>query len=204
MTVLTIINRAARINQESTEGRRAPVAWFTNEVALPALNDLMRDMRGVQIGQRLARVWDAAAGDTALPGGIYNCNVYAPEEPWNGDRFRVLGARTVTVSDDTIESASSVTTTVSTSWMYREDQGNWQKEETLTLEDASPLQEECDEALAVLVAARVQLEHMGDLSPSMSALASQARNRIRQLYQSRTSVAAEAPVLRGLAHRGGR
>jgi hypothetical protein len=38
----------------------------------------------------------------------------------------------------------------------------------------------------------------------MSALASQARNRIRQLYQSRTSVAAEAPVLRGLAHRGGR
>jgi hypothetical protein len=204
MTVLTIINRAARVNQEVNEGQRAPVAWVANEVALNGFNDLMRDMRGVQIGQRLARVWDAAAGDVALPGGIYNCNVYAPEEPWNGDRFRVLGARTVTVSDDTIESASSVTTTVSTSWMYREDQGNWQREQALDLDDESPLQEECDEALAILVAARIQLEQMGELSAQMSALASQARNRIRQLYQSRTSVAAEAPVLRGLAHRGGR
>jgi hypothetical protein len=202
MTVRTIIERAARIEKKAYEGQPAP-DWVTAEVALNAFNDLMRDMRGVQIGQRLARVWDAAAGDTALPGGIYNCNIYAPEEPWNGDRFRVLGARTVTASDDTIETASSVTTTASTSWMYREDLGDWQKEETLALDDASPLQEECDEALAVLVAARIHREQVGELTPDLSAMAMQARNRIRQLYQSRTSVAAEAPVLRGLAHRRG-
>lgn len=203
MTVRTIITRAARMVQEAYEGQVAPVDWVADEVGLNAFNDMMRDIRGVLIGQKLSRDFAAVAGDTAIPGGIYNCNVYAPEEPFNGDRFRVLGARTVTASDDTIESASSVTTTVSTSWMYREDQGNWQKEEDLALSDPSPLQDECDEALAILTAARIYLEQTGELSPSLQALAPQARNRIRQLYGNRTSVSVPAVLLRGIAHRIG-
>lgn len=203
MTVGTIITRAGRIMQEANEGRPALVAYVASEVGLNAFNAMMRDFRGVLIGQKLSRDFAAEAGDTAAPGGIYNCNVYAPEEPFNGDRFRVLGARTVTASDDTIESAASVVTTESTSWMYREDQGNWQKEEDLELSDASPLQDECDEALAILTAARIYLEQMGDLTPTLSALASQSRNRIRQLYMNRTSVSVPSVLLRGLAHRLG-
>lgn len=203
MTVRTIITRAGRIVQEANEGRVALPDYIASDVGLNAFNDMMADMRGVQIGQKLSRDFAAEAGDTAAPGGIYNCNVYAPEEPFNGDRFRVLGARTVTASDDTIESAASVVTTESTSWMYREDQGNWQKEERLTLDAASPLQEECDEALAILTAARIYLEQMGDLTPTLSALASQSRNRIRQLYMNRTSVSVPSVLLRGLAHRLG-
>jgi hypothetical protein len=203
MTVRTIITRAARIVQEAYEGQAAPVAWVSNEIGLNAFNDLMKDMRGVQIGQKLARDFAAVAGDTASPGGIYNCNVNTPEEPFNGDRFRVLGARTVTASDDTIESAASVTTTASTSWMYREDQGNWQKEEALTLDDASPLQDECDESLSILVAARIYLEQTGDLSPTLSGLSSGAKNRIRQLYMNRTAVSVDSALLRGLSQRYG-
>lgn len=203
MTVRTIITRAGRIYQEANEFSTAMEAYPAQEVGLNAFNDLMQDMRGVQIGQKLGRDFGAEAGDTASAGGIYNCNVYAPEEPFNGDRFRVIGARTVTASDDTIEGASSVTTTVSTSWMYREDAGNWQKEERLTLDDASPLQEECDEALAILTAARMYLEQFGELTPTLSALAGNARNRIRQLYMNRTSVSVPAILLRGIAHRTG-
>lgn len=201
MTVRTIITRAGRINQEAHEGQRVLPPYRANEVGLNAFNDLMQDMRGVQIGQRLARDWAAATGDTALPGGIYAVDVYSPAEPYNGDRFSVIGARTVTATDDTIEGQSAVTTTVTTSWMYREDAGNWQKEERLTLDDASPLQAECDEALSLLTAARMHLEQFGELTPTLSALAQQARNRIRQIYMNRTSVSVDSALLRGLAQR---
>jgi hypothetical protein len=201
MTVRTIITRAGRIIQEVTEGAAAPTAWLSDEVGLNAFNAMMKDMRGAQIGQRLARDFAATAGDTAQPGGIYNCNVYAPAEPFNGDRFRVIGARTVTASDDTIQAAASVTTTVSTSWMYREDAGNWQKEEDLTLDDASPLQDECDEALAFMTAARMYIEQFGDLSAGIAAGAEWGRNRIRQLYFSRASVSVDNALLRGMAQR---
>lgn len=201
MTVRTIITRAGRIIQEANEGARALPSYTASEVGLNAFNDMMREMRGVQIGQRLSRVWDATSGSTALVGGIHAVDVYTPARPLNGDRFRVLGARTVTATDDTIEGAASVTTTESSSWMYREDQGDWQKEEALTLDDPSPLQDECDEALALLTAARMYLEQAGELSPTLSALAVQGRNRIRQIYSRWVRVAAESAVLRGLAHR---
>jgi hypothetical protein len=201
MTVQSIIQRAGRMIQESTEGRRALKPWFSNEIGLNAFNEMLRELRGTHIGQRLARVWDAAAGDVALPGGIYAVNVYTPEQPFNGDRFQVLGACTVTASDDLIEGQSSITTTETTSWMYREDQGGWQKEEDLALADQSPLQAECDEALAKMLAARMYLENMGEVTPTLGVLAENGRNRIRQLYMNRTTVSVDNALLRGMAQR---
>ncbi|HST92571.1 MAG TPA: hypothetical protein VLJ13_10290, partial [Brevundimonas sp.] len=78
---------------------------------------------------------------------------------------------------------------------------DWQKEEALTLDSASPLQEECDEALAFMLAGRMYLEQFGELTSTLSGLASQGRNRIRQLYQKAARVAAEGAVLRGIAQR---
>jgi len=201
MSVYSIITRAGRIIQEANEGRPALPDFIASEVGQNAFNEMLRDLRGTHIGQRLYRVWDAEAGDTALPGGIYNCNVYAPEQPFNGDRFQVLGARTVTASDDTIESASSVVTTATTSWMYREDLGNWQKERDYVLADDSPLQAECDEALAKMTAARMYLEQAGEVTQALAALSEQGRNRVRQLYMNRTAVSVDASLLRGLANR---
>lgn len=201
MTVYTILTRAGRIIKEANEGRTALPDYVASEVGLNAFNEMMRDMRGVQIGQKLTRDFAATAGDTASAGGIYNCDVYAPEQPFNGDRFQVLGARTVTASDDTIEGASSVTTTVTTSWMYREDQGNWQKEADLALTDDSPLQDECDEALSAMVAARMCVENGQEVGPILLALASNGRSRIRQLYGAKASVSVDSALLRGLAHR---
>lgn len=201
MTIVRdLITRAGRITHEVGEGNPALEAYGA-DVALTAFNAMMADMRGVQLGQRLSRVWDAAAGDTALAGGIYNCAVYTPAQSLNGDRFRVLGARTVTATDDTIEGASSVTTTVATSWMYREDQGNWQKEADLALTDESPLQAECDESLAVLTAARMYGETFGEMPQALAVMAVSARNRIRQLYQARAFVSVDNALLRGLAQR---
>lgn len=201
MTVRSILTRAARMVQESNEGQRAPTAWVANEIALNAFNDVMRDMRGVQIGQRLTRDFSASSGATASAGYIYKCNVFAPPEPFNGDRFQVIGARTVTASDDTIETLTSVTTTESASWMYREDLGDWQREGELELSDASPLQAECDEALSCLIAARIYLEQMGELTPTLSNLSLQGRSRIRQLYGAKGGVAVDGPLRRGIAQR---
>lgn len=200
-TVRDLITRAGRIIQEVNEGARAPVAYLGSEVGLTAFNALMREMRGVQIGQRLRRSWNASAGDTACAGGLYNVNVTTPCEPANGDRIGVLGARTVTADEDTIEGAASVTTTESTSWFYREDLADWLKEEDATLDDDSPLSGECDESLACMIAARMYLEQFGEITPSLAKLNENGRAKIGQLYRARVVVRADNAVLRGLAQR---
>lgn len=200
-TVRVIMTRAARIVAEATEGQPAPTAYFASETALIAFNDMMRDMRGQEIGQKLARQWSASAGDTAIAGGLYKVNVYTPDEPKNGDRLGVIGARTVTATEDTIETAASVTTTVSTTWFYREDMADWLKEEDLGLDDESLLSSECDEALAGMLAARAQLEQNGAVAQGLTNFALQGRSRIRRLYKPIKRVGAEHAMLRGMAHR---
>lgn len=200
-TVRVIMTRSARIVQEANEGTPAPNAWFASEVALGAFNDMMRDMRGQEIGQNLKRKWDATAGDTAIAGGLYKVNIYTPDEPKNGDRFGVIGARTVTATEDTIETAASVVTTASTTWFYREDSADWIKEADLTLDSQSLLSSECDEALAAMLAARCHLETFGQVPQGLSNFALSGRGRIRRLYKPRRVVAAENAVLRGLANR---
>jgi hypothetical protein len=200
-TVRVIMTRAARIVAEATEGQPAPTAYFASETALTAFNDMMRDMRGQEIGQKLARQWSASAGDTAIAGGLYKVNVYTPDEPRNGDRIGVIGARSVTATADTIETAASVTTAASTSWFYREDMADWLKEEDLGLDDESLLSSECDEALAGMLAARAQLEQTGAVAQGLSNFALQGRGRIRRLYKPVEVIAAESAVLRSMAQR---
>jgi len=195
-TLRQLLTRSTRIIKQSSEGMPAPVAYIAQNGVI-AFNAMMKELRGQQIGQKLARVWDAADGSGSIPGGLYSADITTPVQPFNGDRIGVIGVRTVTAYQDTIETASFVTTTESTTWMYREDLGDWIKEADLTLDDDVPLSEDCDEALAILLAARMVLEK-SDLTPTLSLLSGQARGRISQLYRSRPFVPVDAPLLRTL------
>jgi len=195
-TLRQLLTRSTRIIKQSSEGMPAPAAYAAQNGVI-AFNAMMKELRGQQIGQKLARVWGASDGDVAVPGGLYAASITTPDEPFNGDRIGVLGICTVIANQDTIETTSSVVTTEGSTWMYREDLGDWQKEADCTLDSPSPLSEDCDEALAILLAARMVLEK-SDLSQTLGLLAGPARARIGSLYRSRPNVPVEAALLRTL------
>lgn len=200
-TLRQIITDAGVIVAASFEGKVAPEAYDADRAA-KVFNRMMREFRGQEIGQKLVRNRDAPAGATACPGGLYIINISTPCRPKNGDRIGVIGARTVTATTgDTIEGAASVTTAATTSWFYREDLGDWKLEADVGLDDAHPLSADVDEALVECLAARWYFERNNDLTQVLSSLAQNGRARIRQLYGSRRVVAADGPLLRGLAQR---
>jgi hypothetical protein len=199
-TVRQIATRAGRIASQVNEGQ-ATLQPYAADVALVTFNAMMRDMRGAQVGQPLSRDWNATAGITANPGGLYVVDVSTPDEPRNGDRIGVIGARTVTATEDTIEGAASVTTSEGTTWFYREDLADWKKEEDVGLDDESPLIGDCDEALAMMLAGRMYQERFGDLPAVLAGMAASGEGKVRQLYGARRAVRAPSPVLRGLAQR---
>lgn len=202
-TLRQIITRAARVVGAATaEGQRAPSADDA-DVAKDLFNDMLREFRGQEIGLKLTRQRDVTAGDVAVPGGLYALNVYTPEEPKNGDRIGVVGARTITATTgDTIEGAASVTTTVSSSWFYREDLADWKLEaDVANLSHDHPLSTDCDEALVACLAARWKFDRDGDVPPGMSGQAQRGRGRIRELYGARVLVPVAGALMRGLAHR---
>jgi hypothetical protein len=200
-TLRQIMTDAAVIVAAASEGQPAAVAYDADR-AVKIFNRMMREFRGQEIGQKLKRQWDAAASDIAIAGGLYAVNVSTIERPNNGDRLGVIGARTVTASTGaTIEGAASVTTADNTTWFFRDDLGDWVKEEDLTLDDDHLLSTDADEALVECLAARWFFERESRLTPELTTLAQKGRSRLFQLYGSRRVVAADGPLLRGLAQR---
>lgn len=202
-TLRQIITRAGRVVDKASEGQPAAVAYDA-DVAMDLFNDMMREFRGQEIGQKLVRQFSALASDVAIPGGLYNVAVTTPCQPRNGDRFGVIGARTVTAdSNDTIEGAASVTTTAGASWFYREDLGDWKLEaDVANLSNDHPLSSDADEALVLCLVARWFYSlNAAAVSPTVLAGAMKGRARLHQLYGSRVLVPVASALLRGLAHR---
>jgi hypothetical protein len=199
-TARQLLTRAARITGDASEGMAAPAA-YPMQVGLNALNAMMREFRGVEIGPKLKRNWHPVVGAAARPGDLYAIDIQTPCQPRSGDRFGVIGAHTVTGNGDTIEGAASVTTTASTSWFYREDLGDWLKEQDVGLDDAHLLTTDLDEALAYCVAARWYFENTGEVTQVIATEAQTGRGRVRQVYGYRPIVCADGPLLRGLAER---
>ncbi len=201
-TVRQILTRAGRFPGLSSEGQIALTA-YDGQVGVDILNAMLREFRGQEIGPQLKRQWSASAGDTAISGGLYSVSITTPCRPKNGDRIGVIGARTVTANTgDTIEGASSVTTTATTTWFYREDLGDWKKEQDLTLDSAQPLSTDADEALIMCLVARWTAEYSGgEMSPNVVGIGQKGRARIRQLYGYRPLVCVDTSLMRGLAQR---
>lgn len=200
MTLRELITAYCMVLNLTSQGRTVPNG-FEFQSGVKAFNAMWRAYQGRIIGQRLARVWTASAGDTACAGGLYAVNVHTPAEPANGTRIGVIGARTVTATDGTIEGAASVVTTASTTWFYREDLGDWIKERDLTLDDNHPFCAELDEALPFMVAARLTDQFGKDATALIQAGQNQGEVQLREIYGAKPVVRVARPLLRGVGRR---
>jgi hypothetical protein len=185
-TVREVITRAAQLCAEASEGQPAPSAYFATDVALPRYNGMIASLFGHGIGPSLQMYWDAASGDTAVNGGLYDVAVYTPERPRDGWRIGVTGAVTVTRTSGygTIEGGTSATTTGAASWFFRADTGNWVLEEDLGLDDTVYFPADIVHGLQALLAAHlVPVGYAG--SQTLIALAYAARQKLEQRYAPR-------------------
>ncbi len=166
---------------------------YQAQVGVKAFNAMCRAEYGKRIGQPLHRDWTAVAGATACPGGLYAVNVKTPANPDPGTRIGVVGARTVTATDGTIEEA---TTTAGGSWFYRDDTATWVREKELTLDQEHPFCEAMNEALPYMVALRL----LNGFEPTQTILtgAAQGQRQLRELYGDKRPARVDTALLRTL------
>src|SRR5690606_38163984 len=89
--------------------------------------------------------------------------VWLPSDPGPGSRIAIvdplgtLTSNTVTLDGNgrSIETALTVTPTTDTTWMYREDSGDWVRVTALTASDEMPFPSEYDDYFIISLAKRL-------------------------------------------------
>jgi len=124
--------------------------------------------------------------------------VYLNPNPRDGARFGVVDAAgnlasfnlTVHGNGRKIESATSValnTNSLTGTWFYRADTGNWVKTTDFVNGDSSPLPDEFDDLLVMYLAIRINPRHGATSSEEMV----EALRRLRKIFKARYAQSSE-------------
>lgn len=133
--------------------------------------------------------------------------LYLPPDPQDGARFAVkdnagnLATYNVTVNANgrQIEDADTVvlsTNSLSRQWFYRADTGNWVRVADLAVVDQSPLPEEFDELLILILALRVNPRHGAEMSSGSIEALKRIRKQFRARYKQNTEQDSELGLYR--------
>lgn len=188
MTVREIIRRALQMLRVVAPGE-TPTADESAD-GLIAYNAMISALRGYGVGPALRPM--ASVSGSAVIGGLHtDTTLVAPEDPFDGARFGVTGACTLTTADDsTITSA-----TEACALFYRADTDEWIIEADASGLDVEPqFPAAFHDGLAALLATRLP-DYGADISPATALLADECDSRLRARYRPRINPGCDAGVI---------
>lgn len=198
MTPLDVLKRSMRLLGQLESGGTPTTNEQTDGLA--ALNGLFSAMWGNWIGPRLvpqtysasATIHNGRRAECVLSSAII---LTLPANPSDGARAGVTDAKanagtyniTVSPNGRTIEGSTSNltlnTNSITRSWFFRQDTGDWVREKALAISDTIFFPDEICEHLPFLLAARLKPEFTGDqLSAEVASGAALAEAAIRARY----------------------
>lgn len=188
MTVREIITRALQMLRVIASGE-TPTA---DELAdgLISYNAMISGLRGHGVGPALRPM--ASQSGSAVIGGLHtDTTLVAPEDPFDGARFGVTGACSLSSDDDsTIANATEASV-----YFYRADQHAW-----IVEADASDLSDEPQfpasfhDGLAAMLALRLP-GYGAEPSQAAVVLADECDSRLRARYRPRINPGCDSGVL---------
>lgn len=188
MTVRDIIRRALQMLRVVSPGE-TPAAGESAD-GLIAYNAMVSGFRGHGAGPAVRPM--AALSGSAVIGGLHTDSaLVAPENPFDGARFGVTGACSLTTADD-----SDITSATGPCVLfYRADLHEWIIEaDASDLEDEPQFPSEFHDGLAALLAMRLP-DYGAEPSPAAVLLAEECDSRLRARYRPRINPGCDPGVL---------
>lgn len=188
MTVREIIRRALQLLRVVSPGETPSADEMAD--GLIAYNAMVSALRGYGVGPALRPM--ASRSGSAVIGGLHtDATLVAPEDPFDGARFGVTGACSLSTADDsTITSA-----TEACSLFYRADIHEWIIEADASGLDVEPqLPAEFHDGLAALLALRLP-DYGSEPSQATVMLADGCDSRLRARYRPRINPGCDSGVL---------
>lgn len=188
MTAREIITRALQMLRVLAQGE-TPTA---DELAggLTAFNATVSYLRGNGVGPAVRP--KASHCGSALIGGLHtDTTLVAPEDPFDGARFGVTGACTLTTADDSaIEDATEACT-----YFFRADLHEWIIEADVGPDDAPQFPDTFHDGLSALLATRLP-DYGAEPSPGVALMAEQCESRLIGRYRPRINPGCDPGVMR--------
>lgn len=188
MTVREIIRRALQMLRVVSPGETPSPDESAD--GLIAYNAMISALRGHGVGPALRPM--ASQSGSAVIGGLHtDTTLVAPEDPFDGARFGVTGACSLSSADDsTIASATGAC-----AYFYRADTHTWIIEaDASDLEDAPQFPSEFHDGLAALLAIRMP-DYGAEPSQATVMLADECDSRLRARYRPRINPGCDSGVL---------
>lgn len=188
MTVREIIRRALSMLRVVSPGE-TPTADESAD-GLIAYNAMLSAYRGHGVGPALRP--KASQSGSAVIGGLHTDSaLVTPADPFDGARFGVTGACSVTSDDgSTVSSATGAS-----SYFYRADLNEWLIEaDASDLDDEPQFPAEFHDGLAALLALRLP-DYGAEPPPATLTMADQCESRLIARYRPRINPGCDTGVL---------